>query len=809
MRQMTDDPDGFENYLTGHPEYVTDRVADEARGQAVQAAMSGHLSLAMHVNLVREALLRRLGRRPEWISCHLDMLSVMFNLTDEPDELGALRERAQRLAAQGEETGEPAMVFRALRQAADCAYFAAVGSPRHVGSPRGGWLLAALDDAVAATRWTTHAARGEFEAFVSLLAGLADLGWAHIWLDEDHQRRATARFTELAGFAHEQVPVDYEFTAVGAGPQDRAARTHGVAVSLAMMSAFRTHADPAWTSVTERVRCAMDRAERSDDLDRWLDAAGTLHRVARRMGHTEDALRSIRQQIRARGDALRHRYRSRLGRLWAAQRLEPVLGELLEADLLYPGLSHADLFEAVERLKARTLLDELAGLYRPPPEGLADTLAEQEGEALRFAPSTQHGVVAQEMRYTSQLPLAGGTSDRQVAQRLAASEHLAQSLGIGYQGVAEVAKLAEVQASLDADELLCEYVIPFDGQAMAMQRTWLLAVTRDRTWLIPLPAGVLPDERQAGRLIVDGGQPIDGSPLITAVVNLRTHIRNGDDRRARRVLRRLFDHLVEPLTRLGRPLDGYSTITLIPHGPLHVLPWAALLDRRRRSLITHTALVTAPSASVWLALRRRPRDRAPSLIGLAASAVPGVSPLPFAEHEVTEAARLIGESAGRPSDVLALTSPRATLSALRTHAAGRGIVHLAAHGAFPEHDPMHFHQLLLDAGPTEAEGLRRLDLRAAWLTVLNVCDGGLYRFGPGDEPYGLVPAVLQAGSAAVLAPLWSVDDRRAATFMADFYRSLLTLGSAAALRRAMLGRIGKVPLRDWCGYVLVDAGRRP
>ncbi len=804
MQRLMDDPDGFDQYLTDHPQYVTDHVADQAREQAVEAALSGQLPLAMHVNLVREALLRRLRRRPEWVACHLDMVSVMFNLTDDPDELAGLRERARRLAAQAEETGEPALVFRALRQAADCAYFAAVGSPTYVGSPRGGRLLAALDDAVAATRWTAHAGRGEFDAFVSLLGGLADLGWGHIWLDQGDERRATDRFTELAGFVHEQVPVDYEFT--GAGQEDNAARTHGITVALAMMSAFRTHTDPAWTSVTERVRYAMDRAEQADDLDRWLDAAGTLHRVARRMGHTEDALRQIRRQTRARSDTLRHRYRSRLGRLWAAQKLEPVLGELLEADLLHPGLSHAELFQAVETLKARTLLDELTGLYRPPPEAFADALAEEEGEALRFAPSTDRSIVAQEMRYSSQLPLADG----QVTQRLAASEHLADALDFGYQGVAGVAKLADVQAALGADELICQYVIPFDGQALAMRRTWLLAVTRERTRLIPLPADALPDESMPGRLMVDGRQPIDGSPLIAAVVNVRMYIRDGDDRRARKLLRRLHDHLIEPITRLGRPLDAYSTITVIPHGPLHVLPWPALLDRRRRSLITRTALVTAPSASVWLALRRRPRDHAPSLIGLAACAVPGVTPLPFAEHEVTEAARLTGAT-----DALILSSPHATLPALRTHAAGRGIVHLAAHGAFPEHDPMHFHQLLLDADPesgdtgsTEAESLRRLDLRTAWLTVLNVCDGGLYRFGPGDEPYGLVPAVLHAGSAAVLAPLWSVDDRHTATFMADFYRSVMTLGSAAALRRAMAARIGKVPLRDWCGYVLVDSGRR-
>ncbi len=43
-----------------------------SRMQAGQAVMEGRLPLAMQINFVREEVLRRLGRRSEWIACRLD-----------------------------------------------------------------------------------------------------------------------------------------------------------------------------------------------------------------------------------------------------------------------------------------------------------------------------------------------------------------------------------------------------------------------------------------------------------------------------------------------------------------------------------------------------------------------------------------------------------------------------------------------------------------------------------------------------------------------------------------------------------------
>jgi CHAT domain-containing protein len=159
-----------------------------------------------------------------------------------------------------------------------------------------------------------------------------------------------------------------------------------------------------------------------------------------------------------------------------------------------------------------------------------------------------------------------------------------------------------------------------------------------------------------------------------------------------------------------------------------------------------------------------------------------------------------------------LSGPDATEAAFRRLVSGCGVVHVATHGKFPEQNPLRFHQLELTPdgtadGVVEADTLRHLNLESAWLVVLNVCDDGLYRFGSGDEPYGIVPALLSAGAAAVLAPIWPVDDRRAATFMANFYPPLLHTGPAESLRQAMLARSRDFPLRDWCGYVLVGMGR--
>ena len=101
-----------------------------------------------------------------------------------------------------------------------------------------------------------------------------------------------------------------------------------------------------------------------------------------------------------------------------------------------------------------------------------------------------------------------------------------------------------------------------------------------------------------------------------------------------------------------------------------------------------------------------------------------------------------------------------------------------------------------------------MDLRSTRLFVLSICDGGLYRVGPGDEPYGLIPALLTAGVENVLGTLWPLNDKVIRDFIPQFYKPLLEFGPAEALRQASNQFIqDRKLLRAWAGWVLVGPGR--
>jgi CHAT domain-containing protein len=311
---------------------------------------------------------------------------------------------------------------------------------------------------------------------------------------------------------------------------------------------------------------------------------------------------------------------------------------------------------------------------------------------------------------------------------------------------------------------------------------------------------------------VDDRAPLDASPLGNAITTLRDAIQRGDDAGAGAGLRSLHANLVAPLIDAGLDPAAFDLVTIIPHRMLHPVPWAALADGDGRRLIDRTALALAPSATTWLALRERARPLKRSCLALANPPLvyAGADPLPNAEDEIAQVARAI-EADGVATDPL--VGPAASETALVERASGHGIVYLATHGAFPENDALDFHHLLLARtrrhdGVVSADAIRLLDLSETWLVVLSICDGGLYRFGPGDEPQGLLPAFLAAGSQNVIGTLWQIADRAGRDLMVRAAPYLVSHGPAEALRRAMLdvSRDPAVPVRDWAGFVVTGTG---
>ena len=76
----------------------------------------------------------------------------------------------------------------------------------------------------------------------------------------------------------------------------------------------------------------------------------------------------------------------------------------------------------------------------------------------------------------------------------------------------------------------------------------------------------------------------------------------------------------------------------------------------------------------------------------------------------------------------------------------------------------------------------------AKLVVLSACQTGSGKMYKGEGVMGLTRAVMYAGTPAVIASLWKVDDIATKELMINFYRNLLekNLDKTEALRQAKL-----------------------
>ncbi len=247
-------------------------------------------------------------------------------------------------------------------------------------------------------------------------------------------------------------------------------------------------------------------------------------------------------------------------------------------------------------------------------------------------------------------------------------------------------------------------------------------------------------------------------------------------------LKALGDTLIVPLLPF---LNGAERIGVVPHGSLHVLPFAALRLGERDSLVDRFALFSAPSASVMrYTVGRRPARAANNRVLAIGNPDLGTTSmnLPFAEKEA-ERIRYNFD------DVTVLVAGEATETFLKERLGDYGIIHIASHGEFKPDEPL-FSAVLLAAdsqndGVLSAEEVFGLELRAD-LIALSACQSGLGRLGNGDDVVGLNRAFVYAGTRQLLTTLWRVDDISTAVLFKYFYRYQADIDRAEALRRAQV-----------------------
>lgn len=250
-------------------------------------------------------------------------------------------------------------------------------------------------------------------------------------------------------------------------------------------------------------------------------------------------------------------------------------------------------------------------------------------------------------------------------------------------------------------------------------------------------------------------------------------------RTAERALHELYLSLVAPLEpHLPAGETGPVPLAVVPHGPLHQVPFHALYDGARY-LLDRFELSYAPSTTVLGVQRQRRVEGLDLLVGVADPTLPHVA------AEVTAIAGLLPAAH-------VLRDDAATRAAVAARAAGCRTLHLACHGLFRADNPLYSALQLGDGWLTAADVLG-LDLSGA-LVVLSACESGRGTAIGGDEVLGLARSFLGAGARTLVVSLWLVHDGAAAELMVDWYRRL-GAGSrpASALREAQLALRARRP----------------
>jgi CHAT domain-containing protein len=350
--------------------------------------------------------------------------------------------------------------------------------------------------------------------------------------------------------------------------------------------------------------------------------------------------------------------------------------------------------------------------------------------------------------------------------------------------------LRSVQQHLKPGELLLEYVL-------AEPVSWVLAVT----------------DHSASRYDIPGKSEIDRCTQQYASL---IHERKTDPTLAAE----LFQKLLAPVPEYR----ANSSIIVIPDGQLHLLPFAALVDKDAYVVMDH-AVTVSPSATVLSLLRDRERStlRDPlDYVGVAAwsddkgqtnNAVQRTAfgapsrPLDLLPESKTEVEN-IARDFPRSSTVLLGASATET-KFKQLPLVDYRVLHLALHGyadlAFPDRSALVFAPEPggQDDGLLEIREIRRLRLKAH-LVTLSACNTGVGRIGASDIA-NMGNAFIEAGAETVVSTLWEQEDRTTEQLMTDFYQKLASHeGKVTALRGAQLDQMqaGLSPYY-WAGFEMI------
>jgi CHAT domain-containing protein len=412
---------------------------------------------------------------------------------------------------------------------------------------------------------------------------------------------------------------------------------------------------------------------------------------------------------------------------------------------LYVSRDQADrAIEYAERAKARALIDLLASRdAHPEPQG-----SDQLQELLASINDAETSLAAINLNDDSQRSVTRGL--------LRKYQNSLQEMAPEFTSLRTVTspRIAQLQSSLQEGEGLLEYFGEGDD-------LWVFILSREGVSAAKLPV----------------------TNLDTQVAALRSDLQNPNSTQFERSSHQLYASLVQPVEDA---IQGFKRLTVVPHGTLHYLPFAALYDGERY-LLEHFEVRVLPSASVLQFLNKDSQSENRRMLVLGNPDLDDASmDLPGAEVEAINLGQI------RPgTNVLLRKNASETL--LKANAGNYRYLHIASHGIFNAEDPM-ASALLLSASDRD-DGLLSVaelfDLRLnADLVTLSACETALGEVTGGDDVIGFTRGFLYAGAESIVSSLWKVSDAATNKLMQAFYQGLPEQGKSAALRQAQLALKG-------------------
>lgn len=484
---------------------------------------------------------------------------------------------------------------------------------------------------------------------------------------------------------------------------------------------------------------ALTLAEAINDLPVLGEVLTDLGRLSDRRGEDRQARQYYQRAIDEVFESTLANIQS--GRLKAgfADQHAFVYGRLVA--LLWDSGEHRLAFDYVERSRSRAFLDQIAnGTIRFRDDADGQLLAREQtlrAELAQLQATLEDAAPDQTANLRAELATRQQDYLSLIARLKRQSPQAADLTTVAPE------PLDALQSRLDAQTTLVEYFVLKD-------RVLAFVVTRNT-----FTTQALPITREALAEAVDSFYEYDIEGYKTPILD-STHPNS---------LKQLWTALIEPL----QPYLTTEHLTLVPHGRLHYVPFAALSDGQQY-LIDRYQLSLLPSANVLRFLKSptlangRPGAANPAIFGN-----PTLD-LPFAKEEAEAIADLYG--------IRPLIGREATEAALRDRASQAEILHLATHGEYDVANPLFSKILFADVpdsrdGQLEVHEIYELDLRTqTQLVVLSACKTQIGEASDGDEIIGLSRAFLYAGTPNVIATLWPIDDLATAELMRQFHQFL-------------------------------------